>query len=96
MIQDCNLEKTSRGVWCQHKAFLIIRCAELLVKKKETEQSMRMCMRVYICDTYHKIYSIRVKIICTPFPLSDDTEWGGRKIAYEEMIRNYVRSRTAA
>ena len=96
MIQDCNLEKTPRGVWCQHKAFLIIRCAELLVKKKEKEQSMRMCMRVYICDTYHKIYSIRVKIICNRCPLSDDTEWGSTKSADEEIIRDHVRSRTAA
>jgi len=44
------LKETPYVVRCRHKAFGIIWCAELLVKKKEREESVCMCMRIYMCD----------------------------------------------
>jgi len=56
------LYERHHGVRCRHKAFRIIWCAELLVKKKEREETMCMCMRIYMCDMYHRIYSIYMYI----------------------------------
>ena len=51
---------TPYGLRCRYKAFRIIWRADLLVKKKERDESMCMCMRIYMCDIWHRIHSIYV------------------------------------